>query len=134
MSSIFTKILNGEIPGEIVKETNNFFVLLDINPVNHGHLLVISKEEYEDLSVVPNDLLAEYLLLCKEAGKTLLEIGADGFNVLFNTKKAAGQIIFHVHAHVIPRFEGDGFKMWQGEKAKEKELKAKAEEIRKKWQ
>ncbi len=113
MASIFTKILEGEIPGEIVYEDKNFFALLDIKPVNKGHILVIPKEEYKDITEMPEELAGKYLQVAKKIGESMLKgLNCDGFNIMMNNKAAAGQIIFHSHIHVIPRFEGDGLKHW----------------------
>jgi histidine triad (HIT) family protein len=112
---LFCKIASGEVPCDKVYEDKQFLVFLDISPVNKGHLLVIPKEHYEDLMTVPDDVLGEYFGVVKRAGEALLSgLGCDGFNVMQNNKSAAGQVIFHSHTHVIPRFEGDGFKHWKG--------------------
>ena len=128
--SIFTKILNGEIPGDIVYEDNDFFAILDISPVNKGHVLVIPKKEYEDFTMIPDDLMGKYFVVAKKIGNTLLKLGFDGFNIIMNTKKAAGQVVFHAHIHVIPRIDGDGLKTWPSKKYDEGEAKVFASKIK----
>ncbi|MFT4311337.1 MAG: HIT family protein [Candidatus Woesearchaeota archaeon] len=130
MSSIFSKILKGEIPGEIVYEDDNFFAILDISPVNKGHVLVIPKEEYKDITEVPDDLIGDYFNVAKKIGNAFLKMGSDGFNILMNTKKAAGQVVFHAHIHVIPRFDGDGLNHWPSKKYDAGEDKIYGEKIR----
>ncbi|WCM54812.1 HIT domain-containing protein [Microbacterium sp. EF45047] len=100
--SIFTRIRNGEIPGEILTETDRVFALRDIAPQAPVHLLVIPKtEEYRDvteLAAGDPGLLAEMV----EVAKRLADEHADGdFRLVFNTGAGAGQTVFHVHAHVL---------------------------------
>ena len=101
-SSIFTRIRNGEIPSEIIAETENAFAIRDIAPKAPVHLLVIPKiEDYRnvvELAAGDPDLLAELVGLAN----TLASEHADGdFRLVFNTVPNAGQTVFHVHAHVL---------------------------------
>ncbi|CAN7292070.1 HIT domain-containing protein [Microbacterium sp. LjRoot45] len=100
--SIFTRILQGEIPSEIVAETENAFAIRDIAPQAPVHLLVIPKtQEYRnvvELAAGDPALLTELVGLAN----TLAAEHADGdFRLVFNTGPAAGQTVFHVHAHVL---------------------------------
>ncbi len=100
--SIFTRIFNGEIPSEIVAQTENVFAIRDINPQAPVHLLVIPKsQEYRDvveLAAGDPDLLTEMIGLAN----TLASEHADGdFRLVFNRGAGAGQTVFHVHAHVL---------------------------------
>ncbi|MDR7186177.1 MULTISPECIES: HIT domain-containing protein [Microbacterium] len=100
--SIFTRILDGEIPSEIIAETENAFAIRDIAPKAPVHLLVIPKtEEYRDvveLAAGDPDLMAELVGLAN----TVAAEHSDGdFRLVFNTGPNAGQTIFHVHAHVL---------------------------------
>jgi histidine triad (HIT) family protein len=100
--SIFTRIRSGEIPSEIVAETENAFAIRDIAPKAPVHLLVIPKtEDYRnvvELAAGDPDLLAELVGLAN----TLAAEHSDGdFRLLFNTGPGAGQTVFHVHAHVL---------------------------------
>ena len=100
--SIFTRILQGDIPGEIVAETERVFAIKDISPQAPVHLLVIPKtEEYRDVAALAAgdpSLLAEVVQVAKD----LAAEHADGdFRLLFNTGAGAGQTVFHVHAHVL---------------------------------
>ncbi|MGW9158289.1 MULTISPECIES: HIT domain-containing protein [unclassified Microbacterium] len=101
--SIFTRILNGEIPAEILGETDRLFALRDIAPQAPVHLLVVPKTaEYRDvteLAAGDPSLLAEMVAF---AGKLAAEHTEDGdFRLVFNTGANAGQTVFHVHAHVL---------------------------------
>jgi len=101
-SSVFTRILRGEIPAEIIAQTDNAFAIRDIAPQAPVHLLVIPKtERYRDVvELAEGDpaLLAEVVGLAH----TVADEHADGqFRLVFNTGAAAGQTVFHVHAHVL---------------------------------
>ncbi len=100
--SIFTRILHGEIPAEIVAETENAFAIRDIAPKAPVHLLVIPKTaEYHnvvELAAGDPALLAEIVALAR----TVAAEHSDGdFRLVFNTGGGAGQTVFHVHAHVL---------------------------------
>ena len=100
--SIFTRIRTGEIPSEIIAETENAFAIRDIAPKAPVHLLVIPKtEEYRnvvELAAGDPDLLAELVGLAN----TVAAEHSDGdFRLVFNTGSGAGQTVFHVHAHVL---------------------------------
>lgn len=100
--SVFTRILRGEIPSEIIAETDNAFAIRDIAPQAPVHLLVIPKTEaYRDvveLSAGDPALLAELVGL---AGTVAAEHADGDFRLVFNTGAGAGQTVFHVHAHVL---------------------------------
>ena len=100
--SIFTRILQGEIPSEIIAETENAFAIRDIAPQAPVHLLVIPKtQDYHnvvELAAGDPDLLTELIGLAN----SLAAEHADGdFRLVFNTGPGAGQTVFHVHAHVL---------------------------------
>ncbi|MDZ8275926.1 HIT domain-containing protein [Microbacterium aquimaris] len=100
--SVFTRILRGEIPAEIIAETENAFAIRDIAPQAPVHLLVIPKaERYRDVVELAEgdpELLAEVVGLARAVAAE----HADGeFRLVFNTGAAAGQTVFHVHAHVL---------------------------------
>lgn len=111
---IFCKIIAGDIPCFKVYETDNILCFLDIGPVNKGHALVIPKEHHENLWALPTELGKDILEACQKAGKAIVEAtGADGLNVGMNNNEAAGQLVFHAHYHLIPRFKDDGHDHWQ---------------------
>lgn len=101
-SSVFTRILNGEIPAELVAQTENAFAIRDIAPQAPVHLLVIPKtEEYRnvvELAAGDPALLAELVGL---ANAVAAEQSGGDFRLVFNTGAGAGQTVFHVHAHVL---------------------------------
>lgn len=100
--SVFTRILQGEIPSEIIAETENAFAIRDIAPKAPVHLLVIPKTaQYRnvvELAAGDPELLAEVVGL---ASTVAAEHAGGDFRLVFNTGPSAGQTVFHVHAHVL---------------------------------
>lgn len=128
---IFCKIISKEIPSNKVYEDDFVYVFADINPVNLGHTLVIPKKHFENLYSTPEDELSRMIIVSRKIAKATKEVvGADGINIEMNNDKAAGQIIFHSHIHVIPRFDDDGFRHWKGKERSAKEIEDAAKNIR----
>jgi len=128
---IFCKIIKGEIPADKVFESKKILAFLDINPVNLGHTLVISKTHFSSLEETPDEIASEMMKAAKKIGAVLGEaIGADGFNLGLNNSKEAGQVVEHVHLHVMPRFSGDGLKLWPGKETTAEERKEAAKKIK----
>jgi histidine triad (HIT) family protein len=113
MDCIFCKIINGTIPSYKVYEDEDTLAFLDIGPVNYGHTLVISKQHVENIEEISEELLSKVVKIVKKVGKSIKEnLGASGYNVTVNNDPIAGQIIPHLHFHIIPRAEGDGLELW----------------------
>jgi histidine triad (HIT) family protein len=127
---IFCKIISQEIPSEIVYEDENTLAFLDINPINLGHTLVIPKQHHENIFDVPEEILNNTMKVLQKVARSVDEI-SDGINVGQNNRPAAGQIVNHIHFHVIPRFEKDGLRSWPGKKYGEAEIKETLGKIRK---
>ena len=109
MSTIFSKIIAGEVPSYKVYEDEHVLAFLDINPIQPGHTLVIPKTPSEDgLSCPPEDLARIMLAAQNIAGAVMAATNCDGINFLMNNGEAAGQKVFHTHLHIIPRFNDDG--------------------------
>ena len=107
MPSIFTRIVNGEIPCYKVAEDYRFLAFLDIQPLAKGHTLVIPKAHYVDIFDMPADLLGHIHKVSKLIAPAVKSgADADGISIIQQNGKAAGQDIFHLHVHVVPRFEG----------------------------
>ncbi|NCC34233.1 MAG: HIT family protein [Chloroflexia bacterium] len=108
MASIFTKIVNGEIPSAKVYEDDLTLAFLDINPASRGHTLVICKPELPSLLDLSPDLLAATTHTTQLVARALMAaLEPDGFNILQNNGSAAGQVVFHYHVHIIPRWNSD---------------------------
>ncbi len=129
---IFCKIARHELPAEIVYEDAAFIAFLDINPVNPGHTLVIPKEHHANLLEEPEETLRDFLPVIQHVARAVEQATqADGLNVTFNIKPAAGQVIFHTHAHIIPRYADDGLRHWPGKPyATEEDARKLADAIR----
>lgn len=128
---LFCKIAKGDIPSEKVYEDGETFAFLDIHPVNPGHTLVIPKAHARNIFDIDAQAFSELMKRAKAISKAVKEgLGADGVNLAMNNDAAAGQLVFHAHIHVIPRFSDDGFKHWPGKEYKEGEAKEVAEKIR----
>lgn len=111
-SCIFCKMVSEEIPVKKLIETDNFFVINDKFPIAEGHCLIISKKHYENMLHLPNLLGNELVSLIKEVYlKNAKEKKSEGFNVIQNNFKVAGQAINHFHVHIIPRKQNDGVKL-----------------------
>ena len=107
MASIFTKIIQGEIPCEKIIETDSEIAFLDINPCAAGHTLVIPKLEVERLEDLPETQTMSLMRTIQQVAKAV-STASDGidYNLILNNGVNAGQVIEHVHFHVIPRAEG----------------------------
>ena len=122
---IFCKILAGELPSVQVYADDAVVAFLDIAPVVHGHTLIIPRGHYPTLFEVPPELAAPLLAATQRVGAALMRaLQAEGVNVMQNNFSAAGQMVFHAHWHVIPRFSGDGLSLWrQGAYASNDEMR-----------
>ncbi len=110
---IFCKIVNKEIPADIIYEDDDVICFLPKDIEVYGHTLVVPKKHYVSLDDIPADVLSE---LIKVAQKLTLEykkkIGATGMNLLHASGADAQQEVFHFHLHLFPRFENDGIDTW----------------------
>lgn len=106
---IFCKLANGEIPTATLYEDDDFRVILDAGPAAKGHALILPKEHYANLYELDDEVAAKVLPLAKKMITKLTDIlGCDGYNLVQNNGKAAGQTVFHFHLHMIPRYKDDG--------------------------
>jgi len=101
---IFCKIATGQIQCNKIYETSGVLAFLDSGPVSNGHTLVIPKAHFEKMDECPLDILSQISgCLGKIATAVVDAMKADGYNVLCNNGKAAGQVVNHLHFHIIPR-------------------------------
>lgn len=109
---IFCKIARKESKAEIIYENDKYVAFLDINPTNPGETLVIPKKHSVNMLDTPDAALGEMMGVCKLVAVNLIkQLKAEGFNIWINNFPAAGQMIFHLHAHVVPRFPDDGVRI-----------------------
>lgn len=108
---IFCKIINGELPSSKIYEDDELLAFLDIQPVNKGHVLIIPKQHKELIAELDNKTLGNMIALANKINQAIREsdIKSEGVNLFLADGEAAGQEVFHVHIHVIPRFSKDGF-------------------------
>ena len=104
--TIFSKILRGETPCHKVYEDDHVLAFLDINPISHGHTLVIPKEPAETIDKLSDDAAAALgRVLPRISRAVLAATNATAFNVLQNNGPTAHQAVLHVHFHIIPRHD-----------------------------
>ncbi|MGV8161736.1 MAG: HIT family protein [Candidatus Nanoarchaeia archaeon] len=122
---IFCKIARGEISCFQLYEDDLVKAFLDINPTSKGHILVVPKEHYENVFGVPDECLSRISKVCKEMSILCKEkLSATGVNILNASGKDAQQSFFHLHFHVVPRYENDGLDLgFFGKKGNASELK-----------
>jgi histidine triad (HIT) family protein len=111
---IFCKIASGQIPALKIYEDDVVVAFLDIGPISDGHTLFMPHQHVEKIHNCPPELLGAICSrLAKIAGAIASATGADGYNVLCNNGRAAGQVVDHLHFHIIPRRPGDDvFTQW----------------------
>jgi histidine triad (HIT) family protein len=108
---IFCKIISGELPCSKVYEDNDIFAFMDIQPINQGHVLVVPKIHKELMVDLDDDLIKKLIIVGNKINKAIRksDIKAEGVNFFLADGEAAGQEVFHVHLHLVPRFKKDGF-------------------------
>lgn len=128
---VFCKIVRGELPCFRVYEDEKSLAFLDIHPVNPGHTLVIPKAENTKniFDVSSEDWIATTEAARKVAHALEKALSPDGVNIMMNNRSHAGQVIFHPHIHVIPRFKGDGLTQWKHRDYPDGEAKRVQEKI-----
>ena len=104
---IFCKILAGEIPSTAVYE-DDFKAILDVNPAARGHVIILPKNHAANIYELPDEDASKIMVVAKKIATAIEKAyHCDGVNILQNNGEAAGQTVFHLHVHVIPRFKGD---------------------------
>jgi histidine triad (HIT) family protein len=115
MDCLFCKMIAKEIPVNLVYEDEKVIAVLDINPVNPGHTLVIPKAHSENVAVAADrDLIALVMAVKKIAPAVCGATSCAGWNLEVNNGNAAGQLIDHTHWHIVPRQLNDGLRHWPG--------------------
>jgi histidine triad (HIT) family protein len=129
---VFCKMVAGQIPVTKIYEDDVVLSFLDIGPISDGHTLVIPKQHFEKLHQCPAEILGQVASrLGKIAKAVAAAMNSDGYNVLCNNGRAAGQLVEHLHFHIIPRNTGDGvFNRWPAYKYEKGEIEDIAVKIR----
>ena len=131
---IFCKLANGVFPTNFIYEDEDFKVILDANPATKGHSLILPKKHFKNLLDADEEILKKALPLAKKLSNKLVEVlKCDGVNVLQNNNEAAGQAVFHLHIHLIPRYKDEKEHMlsWKPNKFSDEEMKSIAENLKK---
>ena len=129
--NVFAKILRGEMPCEKLYEDDHTFVIMDIMPRGDGHCLVLPKAPARNILDIEPDSLAAVAKTTKIMALAVKKaFAADGVTIQQFNESAGGQVVFHLHVHVIPRFEGIRMGPPASEMAPADVLKANAEKIR----
>ena len=131
---IFCKIANGEIPSYTVYEDDNFRAIMDIAPASKGHIIILPKQHAKDIFELDKDMASKIYVVAKKIAKVVKDVTkCDGVNVLQNNGEAAGQTVFHLHMHVIPRWNNDNIKItWEQTQVEKDTLQSLAEDIKNK--
>jgi len=129
--NIFAKLIRGEIPSVRVYEDENAIAFMDVMPQGTGHTLVIPRKGSRNLLDADPDTLAALIKVVQKIARAVkTAFAADGVTVMQFNEPASGQTVYHLHFHVIPRFEGVPLKAHSGQMADSKELQSDAEKIR----
>ncbi|MBU2483461.1 MAG: HIT family protein [Alphaproteobacteria bacterium] len=130
-SNVFAKILRGELPAERLYEDEHTLAIMDIMPRGAGHCLVIPKAPARNILDVELDSLSQVMATTQKMARAVIRaFNADGVTIQQFNESAGGQVVFHLHVHVIPRFEGVALKPHTGTMEDAGVLKANAEKIR----
>lgn len=115
---VFCNMAVGKVFTKKIYENDNFFSIPDANPIVDGHTLVIGKKHFENILELPNSQGPELLDCIKKTAIKLIEKKkGDAFNVINNNLEAAGQIVNHVHFHIIPRKKDDNIRFFTKQKS-----------------
>ena len=115
-SCLFCGIIAKDVPGYVVYESEKVIAFLDIFPVHPGHVLVVPKQHAELLTDMSENDVREVFAVLPKLGRALLQAtGCEGFTMVQNNGTASGQVVPHVHVHLIPRWSADGLRHWPGQ-------------------
>ena len=105
---IFCKIIAGDIPSRTVYEDDDFKAILDVAPASRGHVIILPKNHAKDITELSDEDAKGIFCVAKKIAAMQMDVlSCDGVNVLQNNGVAAGQTVFHLHVHVIPRYDND---------------------------
>jgi len=130
-SNVFAKILRGELPSHTVYEDTDTLAIMDIMPRADGHVLVVPKAPYRNIFDAPAEALNAVALTTQKLARAVkAAFSAEGVTIQQFNEAAGGQVVFHLHVHVMPRFEGVALRPHTGAMEKNEVLASNAEKIR----
>jgi histidine triad (HIT) family protein len=129
--NVFAKILRGDMPAHKVYEDDETLAIMDIMPRGDGHVLVLPKEPSRNILDIEPDALCTVMHTVQRIARALMKaFDADGITIQQFNESAGGQVVFHTHVHVLPRFEGAALRPHSGEMEKDEVLSQNAQRIR----
>jgi histidine triad (HIT) family protein len=130
---IFCKLINGEIPIYNVYEDKYVLAFLDRTPINPGHTIIIPKKHSETILDTDDETLKKLAIATKKISSAIYEsLNLEGFNIVSNQFRVAGQVVPHLHIHIMPRHKDDGVRLWPTREYESEEVKKEVlEKIRK---
>ena len=129
--NIFARILRGELPAHVIHEDDATFAFMDIMPRGDGHCLVIPKAPARNILDVDATTLGRVMTTTQELSRAVIKaFKADGVTIQQFNEAAGGQVVFHFHVHIIPRFDGVSLRPHTGEMADQALLATHAVRIR----
>jgi len=130
---LFCGIVAGDVPAQIIDSDEHTIAFMDIAPATPGHALVVPRRHSDDLLVTPPEDLARTFTAAQRLARHMEDVlEADGFNLINSCRPAAWQTVFHLHVHVVPRYEDDPLKLpWVPEQGDTDEIGAIAAKLRK---
>ncbi len=129
---IFCKIAHGKIPANTIYEDEDFKVIMDAAPASKGHCIILPKTHAADLFELPEEYCQKIFPVARKCASVLKKVlHCEGLNVLQNNGEPAGQTVFHLHVHLIPRYTGDAVHIKWKEHTDETDIAELAGEIRK---
>ncbi|QEL22395.1 HIT domain-containing protein [Bosea sp. F3-2] len=130
-SNIFAKILRGELPAHTVYEDAETIAIMDIMPRAEGHVLVLPKTACRNVFDAPVEVLSAVALTTQKLARAVrAAFAAQGVTIQQFNEPAGGQVVFHLHVHVMPRFDGVALRPPMGAMEKNEVLASNAEKIR----
>ncbi len=128
---VFCKIVSGDIPSSVLYEDEFVKAIMDISPASRGHVIVLSKRHFENLFEIEDEVAARVLIVAKKLAIAMKEeLNCDGINLLQNNGEVAGQSVFHIHFHLIPRYKDDNIQIsWKPGSYKDNEAAELANKI-----
>ncbi|WP_460451629.1 HIT family protein [Alsobacter sp. SYSU BS001988] len=129
--NVFARILRGELPCEKVYEDEATFAFMDIMPRADGHVLVIPKTPARTILDIRTEDLSRLMVTVQKIARAVKAgMAADGLTIQQFNESAGGQVVFHIHVHVLPRWDGAPLRPHTGQMEKPEALKAHADRIR----
>ena len=129
--TVFAKIIRREMPAEIVYEDEHALAFLDVKPVAPGHTLVVPKKPMRNIFDADDETLARVMSAVRKIAPAVRDaVGAHGMHINSNHEAAAGQVVFHLHFHLIPRHDRSGYEFWPKIPYSQEDARALAEKIR----